>query len=164
MGITPEVLQAFIDSTYRNAGLPPDTEKVILPKRYSVTFPAIAVGATATQQIQIGANGDFFLVALHYRATLAGAAQTVATVPVPNLRCQITDSGSDEQWFNQATDLSQIANTPGADNFRDEPYPRVISGRSTITIQLTSFEAANTPVIDFALVGVLCKLFSRPTI
>jgi hypothetical protein len=164
MAITPDVLQAFIDATYRNAGLPPETEKVILPKRYSVTFPTIAVGATVTQQIQIAANGDFFLTSIRFRASLAGAAQTVSTVPVPNVRCIITDSGSDEQWFNQAVDLSQIANTSGASAFIDEPFPRVISGRSTITVQLTSFEAANTPVIDFTLVGVLVKLFSRPVV
>jgi hypothetical protein len=162
--ITPEVLQAFIDATYRNAGLPPTTQKVILPKRYGVTFSAIATGATATQQIQISANGDFFLTQMRFRASLAGAAQTVSSVPIPNVRCLITDSGSDEQWFNQAIDLSQIASSPGSAAVIDEPFPRVISGRSTITVQLTSFEAANTPVIDFTLVGVLCKLFSPAAI
>lgn len=161
--ISPTELQAFIDATYRNAGLPPETQKVVLPKFYSVTFTAIAVGATATQQIQIGANGDFFLTALRFRASLAGAAQTISTVPVPNVRALITDSGSDEQWMNQAVDLSTIANTEGVAQY-DLPFPRVISGRSTLTIQLTSFEAANTPVIDFTAVGAFVKLFSRPVI
>jgi hypothetical protein len=101
---------------------------------------------------------------MSFRASLAGAAQTISTVPIPNVRCLITDSGSDEQWFNQAIDLSQIGSVPGSASIVDEPFPRVISGRSTITVQLTSFEATDTPVIDFTLVGVLCKLFSPAAI
>jgi len=157
-------LAAFIESTYRNAGLPPGTQKVILPKKYGITFAAIGLLATATQQIQIGANGDFFLTRITYRASLAGVAQAQATVPIPNVRALFTDSGSDEQWSNQAIDLSQWGFTPGEAFAWDQPYPRVISGRSTVTAQLTSFEAASTPVIDLTFDGVFVKLFSQPAV
>jgi hypothetical protein len=159
--ISPTELQAFINATYAADPRTANARKVVVPKKYGVTFTAIAVGVTSTQQIQISANGDFFLRAIYFRASLAGAAQTVSTVPIPNVRALFTDSGSDEQWSNQAIDLSSWADTAGSGGHdMDMAFPRVISGRSTITVQLTSFEAANTPVIDLTLDGVICKVFT----
>lgn len=158
--ISPTELQEFIDRTYREAQLPANTRKVILPKKYGTTFPPIALATTATQQIQIASNGDFFLTRISFRGNIAAAAQTVNSVPVPNMRCLITDSGSDEQWANQAIDLSQWGQNAGLGFYMDEVFPRVIGGKSTITIALTNFDAALSTVgIDFTLHGVICKVF-----
>lgn len=159
MTISASELAAFIEQTYAMQGIDASLKKSILPKKYGITIPALAVGGTVTQQIQIGANGDFFLTRILFRASLAGAAQTISSVPVPNVRALFTDSGSDEQWANQAIDLSQWGSLGGNVYAWQQPYPRCISGRSTVSAQFTSFEAANTPVLDVTFDGVFVKIF-----
>lgn len=160
--ISPAELQAFIDATYASSGYPPDVQKAILPKIYATTFTAIALAATATNQIQISANGDFFCTTLRYRANLAAAAQTVTSIPVSNARVLITDTGTDEQWSNQAVDINSLCGVAGIGGVdMDLPYPRLIAGRSSVTVQITNFDAVSTPAIDFELIGVLVKIYGR---
>ena len=161
--IAPSELSAFIAQMYQDAdaGLQHRPKRVIVTKRYLATFALLAPAATQTAQIQIAANGDFVLTRISAQATNAGAAQTQSTGVVPQWRVQLTDSGSDEQFFNLPTDLASIANLPiSGPDFRDEPYPRVITGRSTLTVQMTSYEAANTYSVDFVLHGVLVKTYN----
>ena len=158
-GISPSELQAFINATYANDPATANVRRVVVPKKYGITFPAIALASTVTQVINISANGDFFLTRITYRASLAGAAQQAGSVPVPNLRCLFTDSASDEQWSNQAIDLSQWGMQVGGEMVLELPYPRVINGRASVNVSVTSFEAASTPVLDLTLDGVLAKVF-----
>lgn len=164
MNISPAELNAFIESTYRDAGLPEGTKMAILPKRYALTttaIPNVAANGSFQGQIPIGANGDFFLTRIEARATQAGATQTLSSQVIPNLRIIFSDSGSDEKWQNAAVDIAQFCMLPVGGGFRDEPFPRVIAGRSTVDVLITSFEAAITPVLDLTFVGVFVKLFSQ---
>lgn len=166
--ISPTELVAFVNASYsqadRNlaaAGAAPN--RVIVPKRYAILFTGIAPTATQTGQIQISANGDFFLTRMLFAANNANAAQTNNTLIIPQMRVQITDSGSDEQFANQAVDIASIASLSSLSDTgggTDEPYPRVITGRSTITVAVTNTEAANTYNIEFILVGALVKTWA----
>lgn len=167
--ISPSELHAFIENSYADAdanlAVPP--KRVIVPKKYTVTFgtlptTGLAAGATASQTLQIGANGDFFLTRMSFSGNLAAlTALTNNTAIIPQWRIQITDSGSDEQFFNGPVDLSSAANNAYGFpcDFRDEPYPRIIAGRSTLNIQVTSYETAAAYFVDFVFHGVLVKTF-----
>jgi hypothetical protein len=157
----------FITATYQSADSRlavaggPNVLRAIMPKRYTVTFSAVAAGAQQTQPLQIGANGDFFLVRMSFIASANPAvAQTVSTGIIPQWRLQITDSGSDELFANAPVDLSNFANHSfsGPDH-RDEPYPRVITGRSALSLQVTSYESVTTYNVDFVMTGVLVKSY-----
>jgi hypothetical protein len=171
--ISPTELVAFVNASYAQAdanlaqaGQKPN--RVFVPKRYAVLFSstdstAIAPAATQTKQINISANGDFFLTRFLFAANIANAAQTYNSLVVPQLRIQITDSGSDEQFCNQSCDISSVASLSVLSDTGggcDEPYPRVISGRSTVTVAITNTEAANTYNVEFILVGVLVKTWA----
>lgn len=167
--ISPSELHAFIEASYKRSdavyfqqtGQLPD--RAILTKAYPATFGTaaanIAAAGTASQQIQIGANGDFFCIRIMARLVAStGTAQNSASVPIPNWRLQITDSGSDENWFSQAADLSQVAAIGGViGESLDLPYPRFVAGRSTLTLAITGYEAAVTYFGDITLIGVLVK-------
>jgi len=162
--ISPSELWAFIQHSYAEAdsqlpGGPPS--RVVLPKRYTVTFNAVAAGGTQSQVLQIGANGDFFMARMSFYATPNPVvAETFSTAIIPAWRIQITDSGSDEQFASGPVDLSNFANwTPGSNDQRDEPYPRIITGRSTLNLQVFSYETVATYNVDFVLTGVLVKTF-----
>lgn len=163
--ISPTELVAFVNAMYAQAdaslmqnGLP-RPNRVYVTKRYSANFAGlVAGGAAQQQQIQISANGDFILTRINYRANIANAAQTVSTLVVPQLLMQLTDSGSDELFANQALDINAFASlSSSANKDEDEMYPRVISGRSTLTISLQNTEAANTYNVEVTLLGILVK-------
>lgn len=145
-------LQSWIAALYKS------DQTFITPYGYTITFSALAQGASATQILQITANGDFVLTGIKHRANIA-AAQTVSTKIAPFARLLLTDSGSNEQFTAQAVDLENYStNGPAA---RMLPYPRWISGRSSIAAQLTSYApTAETISVDVFLEGVLVRKFS----
>jgi hypothetical protein len=165
--ISPTELVAAVNATYAsadaaliNAGMPRPS-RVFVPKWFAVIFTAIAPAGTQTQQINISANGDFFMVRMLYAANIANAAQTVSTLVVPELRVQVTDSGTDELFANQAVDINSMASLSSNAN-KDEhlPYPRVVTGRSTLTVSVSNVEAANTYNVEFVLQGILVKTWA----
>jgi hypothetical protein len=160
--ISPSELSQFIAQTYAQAdsklpkGFVP--ERVVVPKAYTVPFTAMAFGTTQSQQLQIGANGDFFMTRMIFNVLDPGITPATA---IPQLSIQITDSGSDEQFFNAPvliTDIFVYMILYNAKN--DLPYPRVVTGRSNLTVTITSLETATswTPYITFE--GALVKTFS----
>ena len=162
--ISPTELVAFVNAMYAQAdgaemtltGRKPN--RFYATKVYNALFPALAPAGVQTQQIQISANGDFMLLRILYAANIAHAAQTVNTLVVPEIAIQITDSGSDENFAITAVNINAMANLAGnANKDVDLTYPRVISGRSTLTVQVTNNEAANTYNLEIDLVGVLVK-------
>ena len=74
------------------------------------------------------------------------------------MRMLVTDSGSNEQFTNVAVDLENYSTNGNIINAL--AYPRIISGRSSLTIALTSYEASNTLNIDIMLEGVLVRAYS----
>jgi hypothetical protein len=132
---------------------------LLTPYGYNLTFSSLAAGTSATQTLNIAANADFIITGLHHRATNAAAGQTVSTKIAPLCRVLVTDSGSNEQFTNSAVDLENYSTNGNIINKLD--YPRIISGRSTLTVQLTSYEASNTLSIDVFFEGVLVRAYTQ---
>ena len=146
-------IEAFASKFYQGRPL------LLTPYGYNITFTALAPGASSTQVINIAANADFILTNLHHRANVAAAAQNVSTKTAPLARILITDSGSNEQFTNSAVDLENYSTNGNIIHLL--PYPRIISGRSTLTVQLTSYEAANTLNVDVYYEGVLVRAYAQ---
>lgn len=146
-------IEAFASKFY--AGRP----LLLTPYGYNLTFTALAPGASATQTLNIAANADFIALTLHHRANVAAAAQNVSTKTAPLARILVTDSGSNEQFTNSAVDLENFSTNGNIINTL--PYPRIISGRSTLTVSLTNYDAAATYDIDVFFEGVLVRAYSN---
>jgi hypothetical protein len=146
-------VKAFCESWY-----PPGSRVIIVPYAYNVTFTALALAVPQTQILNITANADFVHLQTAVRANVAGAAQTVSTVTAPLARLLITDSGTNEQFTAAPIDVFNYA-TKIAPNFEEgHVYPRVIGGRSSLNLTMTSYAAAELPAIDVALIGVLVRV------
>jgi hypothetical protein len=118
----------------------------------------LTAGSSQTQTLSITANADFIFLQCHHHANVANAAQTVATKTAPLATILITDSGTNEQFTNAAVDLESYSTNGNIIN--NLPYPRIVSGRSTLTVQLTSYEATNTLNIYLSFSGVLVRAFT----
>lgn len=116
---------------------------------------AIAHGATQNGNFQIEASSDFKLIKLAYFADIAAAAMQLATLVVPNVTLQITDSGSGRNLFNGAIPVPSIfgqGNLPFI-----LPLPRIFRARSNIQIVATNFDAAVDYNLRLAFIGT--KIF-----
>ena len=146
-------IEAFASKFYQGRPL------LLTPYGYNLTFSSLAAGTSATQTVNIAANADFILTNIHHRANVAAAGQNVSTKTAPLARVLITDSGSNEQFTNAAVDLENYSTNGNIINLL--PYPRIISGRSTLTIQLTSYEASQTLNVDLFFEGVLVRAYTK---
>jgi hypothetical protein len=146
-------IEAFASKFYAGRAL------LLTPYGYNLTFSSLAAGATATQTLNIAANADFIALVVHHRANVAAAAQNVSTKSAPLVRMLVTDSGSNEQFTNSAVDLENYSTNGNIINTL--PYPRIISGRSTLTVTLSSFEASQTLNVDVFFEGVLVRAYSN---
>ena len=146
-------IEAFASKFYQGRAL------LLTPYGYNLTFSSLAAGTSATQTVNIAANADFIITGLHHRANVAAAAQNVSTKVAPLARILITDSGSNEQFTNSAVDLENYSTNGNITNKFD--YPRIVSGRSTLTVQLTSYEASQTLNVDVFFEGVLVRAYAQ---
>ena len=146
-------LEAFASKFYQGRPL------LLTPYGYNLTFSSLAAGTSATQTVNIAANADFIITGLHHRANVAAAGQNVSTKTAPLARILITDSGSNEQFTNSAVDLENYSTNGNIINKFD--YPRIVSGRSTLTVQITSYEASQTLNIDIFFEGVLVRAYAQ---
>lgn len=142
-------LQAIIAAMY------PERNFILVPYGYTASLASsLAAAATQTNQLTVTGNADFLCTQVAYHASLAGAAQTAATKVVAQCRLLVTDSGSQNQWTQAAVDLENFCLGAGYDRGLD--WPRLVRGRSTLTLQLTNYSAAETyTVLDLYFSGVL---------
>jgi hypothetical protein len=152
-GLSIADIEAFASKFYSGRPL------LLVPYGYNLTFSSLAAAASSTQTINIAANADFIITGMHHRANVAAAAQTVSSKTAPLVRILVTDSGSNEQFTNSAVDLENYSTNGNIINKFD--YPRIVSGRSTLTVQLTSYEASNTLNIDLFFEGVLVRAYAQ---
>ena len=145
-------IEAFASRFYQGRAL------LITPYAYTITFSALTAGSTQSQVINIAANADFMALMFHHRATVSGAAQTVSNKVAPLARILVTDSGSNEQFTNAAVDIENYSTNGNIVN--DLPYPRIVSGRSTLTVQVSSYEASVSLNLDVSIEGVLVRAYS----
>ena len=146
-------IEAYASKFYQGRPL------LLTPYGYNLTFSSLTAGASQSQTLNITANADFIMVGLHHRANIAAASQTVSNKTAPLTRILITDSGSDEQFTNAAVDLENYSTNGNIINLF--PYPRIISGRSTLTVQVTSYEASATLNLDVFFEGVLVRAYTK---
>jgi hypothetical protein len=146
-------IQSFLAQVY------PGRKLLVVPDGYVATFTAVAIGTSQTAQINISAVADFVMLGMSHHLTLAAAGQTLGNKPVPIGRVLITDSGSNEQFTKQAVDLENYSENGTVDKML--PYPRVISGRSSLTVQVTNYApAAETwGTLDLFLQGVSVRAY-----
>lgn len=145
-------IEAFASKFYQGRPL------LLTPYAYVLTFSSLTAGSSQTQTLSITANADFIFLQCHHHANVANAAQTVANKTAPLATILITDSGTNEQFTNAAIDLESYSTNGNIIN--NLPYPRIVSGRSTLTVQLTSYEASQTLNILLSFQGVLVRAFS----
>lgn len=123
---------------------------------YGTGSIAIAFGASANTSIQIQADSMFLWESAAWFATVADAAFTVATQPMPNVTVQIIDTGSGRQLFSAAQPIVSL--------FGDGklpfplPTPRYFQPNSQVQIQLANFDAAISYNIRLSLIG--SKIFN----
>ena len=145
-------IEAFASRFYQGRAL------LITPYAYTTTFTSLTAASTQSTTINIAANADFIALGFHHRANVAAAAQNVSTKTAPLVRMLVTDSGSNEQFTNSGIDLENYSTNGNIIN--NLAYPRIISGRSTLTIQVTSYEASQTLNLDIAIEGVLVRAYT----
>jgi hypothetical protein len=150
---SPLDIQAFANQIYGGRPI------VILPYAYPLTFTGLAQNTSATQQLSITANADFILTRIKYRASI-GAAETVSNKTAAFVRMLVTDSGTNEQFTSGPVDLENYA-TNGASMAGNLPFPRFISGRTSLTVTVTNFApVAQTYLLDLSFEGVLVRTYS----
>lgn len=152
-------IEAFCGRWYTNADGTP-RQLLITPYSYQAIVLALAQNAQSTQVINIAANADFIALGMRHRAQI-GAAQTISTMTAPFVRVLITDTGSNEQFTNTAIDLNNYA--PAMPVGFALPYPRVISGRSTLSVLFTNYAptAETYTSIELAIYGVLVRAYKQ---
>jgi hypothetical protein len=141
----------------------PGRDLLLTPYGYNLTFSAtdlIAATGSDTQQLNISANADFILLGIRARADIAAAAQTVSSLVAPLARMLLTDSGSNEQFTQQAIDLMNYTQVGTVEV--ELPYPRIVAGRSSLQVQMFNYSAASAYNIDVFFSGVLVRAYSTP--
>lgn len=146
-------IEQFLARMYQGAKL------LITPFGYPTVFGSLAAAAQLTNTINIAANADFVLLGLRHRAFVgAVVGQTISSKPAPFVRVLISDSGTNEQYTNGAVDLANYS----SDGFYDNnlPYPRIVSGRSALLVQVTNYAPAAETYggIELFLEGVLVRV------
>lgn len=148
-------IEAFVARFY------PGKRVLITPYVYPAIFAALTQGLTLTTAVQIAANADFVFMGCRHRAVVGTVVgQNVSTKPAPMVRMLITDSGTSENYTQGAVDLELYSTNDS--KVINLPYPRIVSGRSALTVQVTNFApAAETySTLEVDLVGVLVRAYT----
>lgn len=119
---------------------------------YSAVFTALAVGASATQNITVQADSDFILQKLTYQADIGAAAMTDSSRVVPLVTVLITDSGSGRQIMDRAIPVATFFGTGKLPFIL--PNPKVFKARANITIQATNYSAASAYNLYLSFIGI----------
>jgi hypothetical protein len=141
-------LEAFASRFYQNHPLE------ITPYAYSMTFSNLTAGATALQTLNFQANADFILTHIQAQGVNHASSTNIthATQILPLVRMLLTDSGSSQPLTNTPIDLSAYVEIGNFE--KGLPYPRFLSGRSSLQVQLTSYDTALAYDIDVSFHGV----------
>jgi hypothetical protein len=119
-----------------------------------ITGTPTALGANATQDVQIQINSDSDFIAQEYNLTAWTAVDTI--YPSPDFLISIIRSGSGRELMSQAQHVgnfagnyrSTSANFPGKN-----PISSLYQGNLTVTIRLTNRTGNPMNRVDFALRG-----------
>lgn len=166
----PDLVERFAQRVYTAVDpvsgmhVPMPLERIQLtPWAYTLTFNAIAQAQQQTQPLNIQANSDFMLLDVSLRPNLAAVAEDSSTAVMPFIRLLLTDSGTNEQLMAAPVDVTCYCNIPGVGDgaSRSLPYPRLLTGRSSLTVQASNYSPAAGETYSFDLVfsGVNMRLY-----
>lgn len=128
------------------------------PFVYSAEFLAanttsLAPGATGTFNINIQSDADFRILAAAYEAdTGPGNPQVSSTVQIALVNVLLTDTGSGRNFMDRPVPIPSIFGN-GQLPF-PWPMPKEMRARSTLQVQCTNFDNANTYDLRLAFIGV----------
>jgi hypothetical protein len=118
---------------------------------YQIDFAAIAAGGVGTGNISIQADSDFRLEKTVYFTAIAAAGQTDSTRVIPLMTALITDTSSGRQLSSAAVPISSMF------GIAQDPFiwetPHIFGARSTLTVSVSNFDAANTYVLRLTFIG-----------
>lgn len=150
-------LESFVRRVYNPNNDPRvDETLTIQPYAYRVRFDDLAAGGEAVKNIAISANADFILTSPRYRAKVDDADGNVT----PQILVLLTDTGSSEQLTNDQVDISTYFGRVGDAPYTIE-YPRIISGRSSLSVAIQNYSAAKTYDVEFTFAGVLVRSYGK---
>lgn len=109
---------------------------------YTLLATALAPAGNATATVNIQSDADFVCEQFCVMADIAGAAQTIATQPIPLVRALLNDTGSGRNLSDVLVDLSAIGGNGRLPYIL--PVARRFAARSTIQCTFTSYAAAET--------------------
>ena len=118
---------------------------------YGIGPVTVTAGAQAQSTIQVQADSWFLWERAAYYVTVANAAFSDSTRPVPNVALQITDAGSGRQLFQSEQPIPSLFGT-GLLPFV-LPQPRYFKPNSVVQIQLTNFDAAVDYIVRLSFIG-----------
>jgi len=137
---------SIIDALRRNLAV------IEEPFVYTADFANLAFGTTITDLIQIQADADFKIMAATFQANNNGAVLTDSTRPVPNVSVLLTDTGNGRNLMDQAIPIPCLFGTGELPFIW--PVPKLMSARSTLQVQASSFEAAQAWDLTLHFIGV----------
>lgn len=121
----------------------------VYEERFAATD--LIAGATVNGQIDIQADSDFVWQKAAYFADISAAGQEAETRVVPLCRLQLIDTGSGRNLFEQAVPVPSVFGTGELPFVL--PVPRLFFARSTITLQVTNFDASNAYGLSLSFIG-----------
>lgn len=107
---------------------------------YSVEFNTLGVSATSTDVFQVDVDQDFLCLGITCEETTTAAGTTEQTF-WPVLIDVFENTGAN--WFDAQQQLHTVAGRGSVDGlgYRPLPYPRFVSGGSSVTVRLQNLEA-----------------------
>ena len=109
---------------------------------YTLTIDSLIAGASDTDTINIESDSQFVWTKTAYFVDVAGADQTDSTRVVPLINCQLTDSGSARQFFDEPQPINSIAGQGNIPFIL--PAPFIFKNNANINASFTNFNAATT--------------------
>lgn len=124
------------------------------------TFGPMTAALVQTQTVNVPNDSDFECRAICYHMDSAAGQQASNTDPIPNITAMLTDSGSGRQLMSAPIPLGLLASSDSPQATKVElPWPKIFTRNSTISLQLTNFDAAvATNVVRVVMAGR--KIFS----
>lgn len=133
----------------------------IQPYAYPVSFTDLLQGTSQTGTIQVAANADFVVTNIRFRAVETNDG--IANNPLIDLL--LTDAGSQQQLTADRVPITTAAGViVQANDAGVLPYPRIISGRSQVLVQVFNVSDLLASPLDYiqvtvSLAGVLVRQF-----
>ena len=118
---------------------------------YQIDFAAIAAAGVGVGNISIQADSDFRLEKTVAFATIAAAGQTDSSRVLALMTVLLTDTTSSRQLSSGAVPIPSMFGS-AADPFIWET-PHIFGARSTLTVNVTNFDAANTYILRLSFIG-----------